>query len=281
MVLRRCWNSAFDCGQSPANPLRFKGPTRQSRKNPGRDEPERVKNRIGSEGGQVNYYILMLIVFGGSMLAQWYLTSTYGRFSRIRNGRDLTGAEVARGILDSNGLQSVAVEMVPGQLSDHYDPIHKVVRLSEGNYSQPSLAALAVAAHEVGHAIQDAKAYAPLIVRARLAPVLSVSANLGQFALFIGIFMLATAPVFGRPLFLIGIAGLALTLIFHLVTLPVEFDASRRALVILEKDGYLTREENTGARSVLTAAAMTYVVAALGALATLAYYLGFLRRSDD
>jgi uncharacterized protein len=238
-----------------------------------------VKNRIGSEGGQVNYYILMLIVFGGSMLAQWYLTSTYSRFSKIRNGRDLTGAEVARGILDSNGLQSVAVEMVPGQLSDHYDPIHKVVRLSEGNYSQPSLAALAVAAHEVGHAIQDAKAYAPLIVRARLAPVLSVSANLGQFALFIGIFMLASA--FGRTLFLIGIIGLAMSLVFHLVTLPVEFDASRRALVILEKDGYLTREENAGARSVLTAAAMTYVVAALGALATLAYYLGFLRRSDD
>jgi uncharacterized protein len=229
----------------------------------------------------VNYYVLMLIVFGGSMLAQWYLTSTYSRFSRVRNGRDLTGAEVARGILDSNGLQRVAVEMVPGQLSDHYDPIHKVVRLSESNYSQPSLAALAVAAHEVGHAIQDAKAYAPLVVRARLAPVLSVSANLGQFALFIGIFMLATAPAFGRPLFLIGIAGLAMALVFHLVTLPVEFDASRRALVILERDGYLTREENSGARSVLTAAAMTYVVAALGALATLAYYLGFLRRSDD
>jgi uncharacterized protein len=224
-------------------------------------------------------FLLMILVFGGSMLAQWYLSSTYGKFSKIRNGRDLTGAEVARGILDSNGLQSVKVEMVPGQLTDHYDPIHKAVRLSEGNYSQPSLAALAVAAHEVGHAIQDARAYTPLIVRARMAPVLSVGANLGQFALLIGLFMLATT--LGKTLFFVGLAGLALTLVFHLVTLPVEFDASRRALAILETDGYLTREENSGARSVLTAAAMTYVVAALGALATLAYYLGFLRRSDD
>jgi uncharacterized protein len=224
-------------------------------------------------------FLLMILVFGGSMLAQWYLTSTYGKFSRIRNGRDLTGAEVARGILDSNGLQSVTVEKVPGQLTDHYDPIHKAVRLSEGNYSQPSLAALAVAAHEVGHAIQDARAYTPLIIRARMAPVLSVGANLGQFALLIGLFMLATT--LGKTLFFVGLAGLALTLVFHLVTLPVEFDASRRALAILETDGYLTREENSGARSVLTAAAMTYVVAALGALATLAYYLGFLRRSED
>ena len=224
-------------------------------------------------------FLLMILIFGASMLAQMYLTSTYGRFSKIRNARDLTGAEVARGILDSNGLQSVSVEMVPGQLTDHYDPIHKAVRLSEGNYSQPSLAALAVAAHEVGHAIQDAKAYVPLVVRFRLAPVLSVSANLGQFALMIGIFMLASS--FGQTMLLIGIAGLGAALLFHLVTLPVEFDASRRALLILEKDGYLTREENAGAKSVLTAAALTYVVAALGALATLAYYLGFLRRSDD
>ncbi len=224
-------------------------------------------------------FLLMILIFGASMLAQMYLTSTYGRFSRIRNGRDLTGAEVARGILDSNGLQNVSVEMVPGQLTDHYDPIPKAVRLSEGNYSHTSLAALAVAAHEVGHAIQDAKAYAPLIARARLAPVLSVSANLGQFALLIGVFMLASS--FGQTMLLIGIAGLGAALLFHLVTLPVEFDASRRALLILEKDGYLTREENAGARSVLTAAAMTYVVAALGALATLAYYMGFLRRDED
>ena len=227
----------------------------------------------------MNGLLLMILIFGVSMMAQFYLTSTYGRFSRIRNGRNLTGAEVARDILDANGLQHVTVEMVPGQLSDHYDPIHKAVRLSEGNYSQPSLAALAVAAHEVGHAIQDAKAYTPLVVRFRLAPVLSVSANLGQFALMIGIFMLASS--FGQTMLLIGIIGLAAALLFHVVTLPVEFDASARALRILEGNGYLTREENSGARSVLTAAAMTYVVAALGALATLVYYLGFLRRDEE
>ena len=227
----------------------------------------------------MNGILLMILIFGMSMLAQFYLTSTYGRFSRIRNGRNLTGAEVARDILDANGLQHVSVEMVPGQLSDHYDPIHKAVRLSEGNYSQPSLAALAVAAHEVGHAIQDAKAYAPLVVRARMVPTLNVAANLGQVALMIGLFMLASS--FGQTMLMIGLVGLGLTLVFHLVTLPVEFDASARALRVLEGNGYLTREENSGARSVLTAAAMTYVVAALGALATLVYYLGFLRRDEE
>jgi Zn-dependent membrane protease YugP len=223
-------------------------------------------------------FLLLILVMLLSFGAQMYLQSTFGRFSRIRNGRDLTGAEVARDILDRNGLQNVRVEPVAGMLTDHYDPIHKVVRLSEVNYNQPSLAALAVAAHEVGHALQDKNAYAPLIVRARLAPVLGAAANLGQLALFIGIFMLASS--FGQTMLLIGIIGLAAAVVFHLVTLPVEFDASNRALKILETNGYLTREENQGAKSVLTAAALTYVAAAIAALATLLYYLGFLRRDE-
>jgi uncharacterized protein len=223
-------------------------------------------------------FLLLILVMALSFGAQMYLQNTFGRFSRIRNAKDLTGAEVARDILDRNGLQNVRVEPVAGMLSDHYDPIHKVVRLSEVNYGQPSLAALAVAAHEVGHALQDKNAYAPLIVRARLAPVLGATANLGQLALFIGIFMLASS--FGKTLFMIGIIGLAAAVVFHLVTLPVEFDASNRALKILETNGYLTPQENQGAKSVLTAAALTYVAAAIAAAATLLYYLGFLRRSD-
>jgi uncharacterized protein len=223
--------------------------------------------------------LLMVVIFGVSMAAQGYLTSTFGRFSKIRNARDVTGAEVARDILDSHGLHNVRVEATPGFLTDHYDPMKKVVRLSEVNYNSPSLAALAVAAHEVGHAIQDAKAYAPLVVRSALAAPLSIAANLGQLALFAGLFMIATS--LGQTFLLIGILGLGAVLLFHLVTLPVEFDASNRALAILEKNGYLSVQENQGARKVLTAAAMTYVVAALASAAQLLYYLGFLRGGDE
>ena len=223
--------------------------------------------------------ILMVVIFGVSMAAQGYLTSTFRRYSQIRNAKDVTGAEVARDILDSHGLQNVRVEATPGFLTDHYDPMKKVVRLSEVNYNSPSLAALAVAAHEVGHAIQDAKAYAPLVVRSALAAPLSIAANLGQLALFAGLFMLATS--LGQTFLLIGIIGLGAVLLFHVVTLPVEFDASNRALAILERNGYLSVQENQGAKKVLTAAAMTYVVAALASAAQLLYYLGFLRGGDE
>jgi uncharacterized protein len=227
----------------------------------------------------LNGIILMIAIFGVSMAAQGYLTNTFKRYSQIRNAKDVTGAEVARDILDSHGLQNVRVEAAPGFLTDHYDPMKKVVRLSEVNYNSPSLAALAVAAHEVGHAIQDSKAYAPLVVRSALAAPLSIAANLGQLALFAGLFMLATS--LGQTFLLIGIIGLGAVLLFHLVTLPVEFDASNRALAILEKNGYLSIQENQGARKVLTAAAMTYVVAALASAAQLLYYLGFLRGGDE
>jgi len=223
-----------------------------------------------------SYYLLILFMFALSMAAQFYLSSTYGRFSRLRNGRDLTGAEVARDILDSQGLQNIPVEQVPGQLTDHYDPIRKVVRLSETNYSQPSLAALAVAAHEVGHAIQDARSYSPLVVRARLFPVLSIGTNFGPWLLFAGLLLN------NLTLAWVGLIGFGAALVFHLVTLPVEFDASRRALVLLESNGYLTREENGGARTVLTAAALTYVVGFLIALTQVLYYFSLLTgRSRD
>jgi uncharacterized protein len=226
--------------------------------------------------------LLMAVIFGMGMLGQGYLNSTFGKFSKIRNAKDLTGAEVARDILDSHGLQHVKVEGIPGQLTDHYDPMSKTVRLSEPNYASPSLAALAVAAHEVGHAIQDAKMYAPLVMRARLAAPLGAVANLGNMALMAGVMMfMFGGGGLGTTLLTIGVIGLAAVLIFHLVTLPVEFDASNRALALLETNGYLSREENAGARKVLNAAAMTYVIAAVSSALQLLYYLNMLRGGSE
>ncbi len=227
--------------------------------------------------------LLMAVIFGMGMLGQGYLSSTFGKYSKIRNAKDLTGAEVARDILDSHNLQHVRVEATPGHLTDHYDPLSKTVRLSEPNYASPSLAALAVAAHEVGHAIQDAKLYAPLVMRARLAGPLGAVANLGNMALMAGAMMIMVGfgGGFGTTLLLIGCVGLAALLVFHLVTLPVEFDASNRALALLENNGYLSREENAGARKVLNAAAMTYVIAAVSSALQLLYYLNMLRGSSD
>lgn len=223
--------------------------------------------------------LLMAVIFGLSMLGQGFLSRTFGQYSQIANSKGVTGAEVARDILDSHGLHHVKVEHTPGMLSDHYDPIAKTVRLSDPNFNSPSLAALAVAAHEVGHAIQDAKMYAPLVMRARLAGPLSVVANLGQLALMGGLLMIASS--FGQTMLLIGIIGLGAALVFHLVTLPVEFDASNRALALLENNGYLSRQENEGARKVLNAAALTYVIAAVSSALQLLYYLGFLRGGSD
>lgn len=216
----------------------------------------------------MSYYLLMILLFGVSMLVQAYLSNTYGRFSKIRNARNLSGADVARLILDENGLSHVPVERVPGQLTDHYDPLKKVVRLSETNYDVPSLAAAAVAAHEVGHAIQDKIGYPALVLRARMLPALQLGANFGPLLILGGLFLNVAG------LFWVGIIAFAGAVLFHLVTLPVEFDASRRALASLYQRGYLAGNEVGGARSVLTAAALTYVAAFAIALAQLVYFLG-------
>lgn len=218
----------------------------------------------------MSYYTLLLVLMVAAMAAQWYMSVTYGRFSRIRNARNLTGAEVARDILDSNGLNSVVVERISGQLNDHYDPIHKVVRLSDANYSQPSLAALAVAAHECGHAVQDARGFAPLRIRADLFPVLSFGSNIGPY-LIIGGLLLNLAPVAW-----LGVLTFSGAILFHLITLPVEFDASNRALATLRTNGYLAPAELSGAQTVLTAAALTYLVGFLIAVAQLLYWVSLL-----
>ncbi|WP_105317855.1 zinc metallopeptidase [Thermus tenuipuniceus] len=214
--------------------------------------------------------LLMGLVFVASLVIQGGLQATFARFSRVANNRGLTGAEVARAILDAHGLSHVRVEPVPGALTDHYDPHAKAVRLSEPNYASPSLAALAVAAHEVGHAVQDAHGYTWLRVRASLWPAASLGTNLGPILVVVGLMLGA-----------IGLAKLGLYLylavaLFQLVTLPVEFDASRRALEFLRRMGFLSQQEMAPARQVLTWAALTYVAALASSLATILYYASLL-----
>lgn len=205
------------------------------------------------------------------MVIQLWLQSTYARYSRVANSRGLTGAQVARAILDANGLQNVIVEAVPGALTDHYDPSKKAVRLSEPNYNSPSEAALAVAAHEVGHAIQDKENYTFMRVRAAILPAASIGSNFGPWIFIIGAFVGAAG------LMNIGIWLFAAAALFQLVTLPVEFDASNRALGILRRMNFLSNQEMGGARAVLTAAAMTYVAALANSLAQILYYVSILQ----
>ena len=205
-----------------------------------------------------DYYYLVLIVPAIiiSLIAQTKVSSTFSKFSRIANIRGLTGAEAARRILDMNGLSGV-IEHVKGNLTDHYDPKSRVLRLSDSVFSSKSVAALGVAAHECGHAIQHAKAYAPLKIRNSVFPVVNISSSLAVPIIMLGL-------IFNTP-FLIdaGIILFSAVVFFQLVTLPVEFNASRRALAILEDSYFLEGSEIKSARKVLSAAALTYVASAI------------------
>ena len=206
---------------------------------------------------------------------QWWLRSTYGRWERVANASGLTGADTARAILRANGLHDVKVEPVPGQLSDHYDPRTRTVRLSEAHFRVPSVAGAAVAAHEVGHALQHAKAYAPLQLRSSLVPVARIGQNFGPW-IVIGGFMLGVAGMVE-----IGIALFGAAVLFQLVTLPVEFDASRRAVVEMERLGLATSADVGGSKQVLNAAALTYVAAAAASVAYLMYYVTMFLGNRD
>lgn len=208
--------------------------------------------------------------------AQAKVSNTFARYSRIRSRRGLTGAQVARAILDQAGLERVAVEPIPGNLTDHYDPRLKKVRLSQPVYAADSLAALGVAAHETGHALQHASGYAPLGIRNSLFPV----ANLGS-TLAIPLFFLGFITGGGAWLMNLGILLFTGALAFQLITLPVELNASRRAVALLEEGGYLLPEETDGAWQVLSAAAWTYVAAALMALLQLVRLLALRGSRDD
>ena len=225
---------------------------------------------IGSGIG--GYYLIGIVAFIASMAVSGWLRSTYNRWSKVANSSGLTGRQVAEAILQANNVNNVRVEAVKGQLSDHYDPRERVVRLSEGIYGRASVAGMAVAAHEVGHAIQHAKAYAPLAWRSAIAPVAGIGSQFGIMLAALGLFIQAGG------LLQVGIVLFSAAVLFQVVTLPVEFDASRRALVQLNKLGLVTSRDSSGARSVLTAAAMTYVAAAATSIAYLLYFISASRR---
>lgn len=214
--------------------------------------------------GFLIYFLLILII---PLWAQMKVRNTYRKYSQIANSTGMTGAETARKILDANGLNHVRVEQSRGMLSDHYDPRQKVVRLSRDNYHGRSLAGTAVAAHEVGHAIQDARNYAPLRFRHALVPVASIGSNAAFFFILIGLLLQATG------MFLLGIVFFAAAVLFQLVTLPVEFNASDRAMEQVVSLGIIENREKNEAKKVLNAAAMTYVASALVALLELLRFI--------
>ncbi|HZY64420.1 MAG: zinc metallopeptidase [Actinomycetota bacterium] len=217
--------------------------------------------------GGFGYFIVMILSMILSGLAAMWVRSSYAKYSKKRSNSGMTGAQVARAILDRNGLTSVPVEPVAGQLTDHYDPGKKVVRLSEGNYNKNSIAAVSVAAHEVGHAIQDHTGYAPMKLRAGIFPIVNFA---GQF--WMPLFLLG---IFGMGQFFIQLAVIALAAVvaFHVVTLPVEVNASTRAYGQLTRYGILSHSEAGGTKRVLSAAAFTYIAAALTSVLMLVYLL--------
>lgn len=213
-----------------------------------------------------------------SWLVQWNLQRKFKKYSQILNSSGLTGAEVAMKMLHDNGLYDVQVTHVEGQLTDHYNPTNKTVNLSEGVYNSNSIMAAAVAAHECGHAVQHARAYAPLTLRSQLVPIVTFASQWVTWVILAGIFLLEVFP----QLLLIGILLFATTTLFSFITLPVEIDASRRALVWLESAGMTNYTNHAYAKDALKSAAYTYVVAALSSLATLVYYIMiFMGRSRD
>lgn len=212
--------------------------------------------------------ILLIPAILLSLYAQAKISSAYGKYSEVYSRSGYTGAQAARAILQANGLYDVRIEPVAGRLSDHYDPRDRTVRLSEGVYHGNSLASLAVAAHETGHALQHASGYFPLQLRSTFVPVANFGSSLGPILILVGLFM----PSFDF-LLRIGILAFAFAVIFQLITLPVEFNASSRAMGLLQSQGMLSQDEAKGARSVLNAAALTYVAAALAAVLQLARFI--------
>ncbi|WP_263706373.1 zinc metallopeptidase [Shouchella tritolerans] len=221
--------------------------------------------------GAYLFYLAFLILI--PLLAQGKVKRAYKKYSRIHNSAGMTGAEVARKILHDNGIYDVEVEEVKGELSDHYDPRAKVVRLSTDNYRNASVAGAAIAAHEVGHAIQDAENYSFLKFRSALAPVASIGSNLGQWLILAGLLFGVGAQVGGNPVLLMGIIFFATAVLFQVVTLPVEFNASNRAMEQMVASGIIVNNEERETKKVLDAAALTYVAAALVALLELARFI--------
>ena len=219
-------------------------------------------------------YILVIIAFFLSMFASFGVKATYAKYSKVHNHSGMTGSMAARKILDMNGLYQVRIERISGNLTDHYDPKDNVIRLSESVYDSDSVAAIGVAAHESGHAVQHATNYAPIGIRNALVPVVNIGTSLSMPLFIIGLILGFVQLAY------VGVILFSLALLFQLVTLPVEFNASRRAIKILDSGNLLYDDEIKGAKKVLTAAAMTYVAATASTALQLLRLLLILKRDD-
>ncbi|MFM7469214.1 MAG: zinc metallopeptidase [Vampirovibrionales bacterium] len=239
---------------------------------------------LGGFGGidlfQVGLLLAGLVL---TLAPQWWVQRTVSQFHGLRTQRQQTGAEVATSILRENGIYDVKVEESHGFLSDHYDPSARTVRLSADNYHGASVSAIAIAAHEVGHAIQHARGYFPVVARGALFPVVSITSMAGPWLIMGGFLLMAASgmKVLGNLVAWLGVIFYGGSTLFHLVTLPVEIDASSRAIKVLETKYYLTSTEVSGAKKVLIAAALTYMAAALYSLMELAYYVMRLLASSQ
>jgi hypothetical protein len=224
-----------------------------------------------------NYLIFMIPAFILMALTSLYVRSSYNKWSQVRASSGLNGAEAARRLMSSGGLYGVRLEGVDGEMTDHYDPQGKVLRLSRAVATEPSVASLAIAAHELGHAMQDAEDYFPLRLRAALVPAVNIGSNLGWVLILIGLFLNFTQLAW------LGVLVFSAGAVFALATLPVEFDASARAKRLLADSGIIrTQEEMAGVNSVLNAAALTYVAALVTAVMQLLYYVSLVSgRSRD
>ncbi|RMF36944.1 MAG: zinc metallopeptidase [Planctomycetota bacterium] len=217
------------------------------------------------------YFVFVAPALLLAVVAQAMVRSAYEKMSRVP--ASMRGAEAARRILDANGLHDVQIEQIPGELSDHYDPRGKVLRLSPNVYGVNSMAAVGIAAHEAGHALQDARHYAPLVIRNLAVPAASFGSSIGTILLMVGMVMAFSMIPLGKYVFLLGIITFGATVLFQLINLPVEFDASSRAKSELIALGIVSGPEIHYVSKVLNAAALTYVAATLQAVLTLAYYI--------
>lgn len=224
-----------------------------------------------------NYLVFMLPAIVITLVVQLKLKSTYSKFSRILNSRGLTGAQAAEAALRNAGVYGVHVEQTSGNLTDHFSPKENVIRLSKDVYNSTTIAAVGIACHEAGHAIQYDREYAPIKLRNALIPVTNIGSKIGIFLIMIGL-LLSNVYYYSEPIFFVGIALYSLVVVVQLVTLPVEFNASRRAMESIRDSGMLSDVECVGARKVLTAAALTYVAAMISSVMTVLYYVALANR---
>lgn len=225
------------------------------------------------------YWLFMLPAIALALYAQWKVSSTYRKYSEVRNAQGLTGADVARILMRNEGLDYVGVETIPGNLTDHYDPRGKIMRLSSGSSQMSSVAAMAVVAHELGHAQQDKQGYFWLQLRSGIVGIANIGSNFGVLLIFVGLMLGAAAGrggSFGWTLAVVGLVLMSAAVVFSLITLPVELNASSRAREMLARNGLVTAQEAKDVSSMLNAAALTYVAAAAQSVLQLLYFASLL-----